>query len=291
VLVGQDPTRYGVDRGEGFRMAALLRRLAKIEALRWIRLMYLFPDRSAEALIEVIASEQRVCSYVDIPFQHASRSVLRRMNRPGAGEEYLEYLGKLRRSCPDVSVRSTFIVGFPGETDRDFEELLSFVEAAQLDWVGVFTYSAEEGSSAAAMANPVPGREAQARRRELMRRQRQISAARRQAWLGREVEVLVERVSADGLSGTGRTQGQAPEIDGVVRLRAGARQARLESGQFVQALVRGSTAYDLDARLLSITQHPSAGSTPSEKPTADGQPFIPLSTLIPASAGSLVGTH
>src|SRR5207247_4277949 len=167
-----------------------------IEALHWVRLMYLFPDRSADRLIEVIASEERVCDYVDIPFQHASRAVLRRMNRPGSGEEYLDFLGKLRRACPDVSVRSTFIVGFPGETEGDFEELLRFVEAAQLDWVGVFPYSREEGSPAHGMGEQVPRRMAQARRSELMRRQSAISAARRQRWLGRELEVLVERVSS-----------------------------------------------------------------------------------------------
>ncbi len=253
VLVGQDPTRYGIDRGEGFQMAALLRRLARIEELRWIRLMYLFPDRSVDALIEVIAAEERICNYVDIPFQHAARAVLRRMNRPGAGEEYLEFLGKLRRACPEVSVRSTFIVGFPGETERDFDELLEFVDAAQLDWVGVFTYSREEGSPAATMAEPVPVKVARARRGALMRRQREISAARRQRWVGRDVEVLVESVAADGRRGVGRTQGQAPEIDGVVRLTAGAREAPLVAGRFVHAFVTGSTAYDLQARLTPIT--------------------------------------
>jgi ribosomal protein S12 methylthiotransferase len=250
VLVGQDPTRYGVDRGDGFQMAALLRRLARIEALRWIRLMYLFPDRSVDSLIDVIADEERICPYVDIPFQHASRSVLRRMNRPGDGEEYLQFLEKLRRACPDVSVRSTFITGFPGETERDFETLLQFVDAAQLDWVGVFTYSQEEGSPAATMPDPVPKRVAQERRRELMRRQHEISAARRRRWVGRTIELLMEKASPDGRRGAGRSAGQAPEIDGVVRLTSPARLAPLVPGQFIRALVKGSTAYDLDAVLV-----------------------------------------
>jgi ribosomal protein S12 methylthiotransferase len=250
VLVGQDPTRYGVDLGRGFRMAKLLRRLARIEPLRWVRLMYLFPDRSVDALIEVIAEEQRVCKYVDIPFQHASRSVLRRMNRPGSGEEYLRFLEKLRLACPDVSVRSTFITGFPGETEPDFAELLQFVEAAQLDWVGVFPYSREEGSPAYAMTEQVPKKVAEARRRELMRRQREISAVRRRQWVGREIEVLVERVAADGRKGVGRSAGQAPEIDGVVRVSAGTRQPALVPGEFVRSLVRGSTAYDMEAKRL-----------------------------------------
>jgi ribosomal protein S12 methylthiotransferase len=251
VLVGQDPTRYGVDRGEGFQLAALMRRLARVESLRWVRLMYLFPDRSADAVIEVLATEERVCNYVDIPFQHASRSVLRRMNRPGSGEEYLAFLEKLRRACPDVSVRSTFITGFPGETESEFQELLQFVQAAQLDWVGVFPFSPEEGSPAHDMPDRVPRRAAEARRRELMRRQREISATQRRRWVGRELEVLVERISAAGRRGAGRSEGQAPEIDGIIRLRTGARQPPLVPGQFVRARVTGSTSYDLDARVTA----------------------------------------
>lgn len=264
VLVGQDPTRYGVDRGEGFQLAPLMRRLARIEALRWIRLMYLFPDRSADALIEVLATEERVCRYVDIPFQHASRPLLRRMNRPGSGEEYLAFLEKLRRACPDVSVRSTFIVGFPGETESEFEELLEFVEAARLDWVGVFPFSREEGSPAHDMPGQVPRRVAEARRGALMRRQRELSASQRRRWVGRELEVLVERTTADGRRGVGRSEGQAPEIDGVVRLRSGARRPPLVPGQFLRALVTGSTSYDLDARVLADSQQP----TPSRTVTA-----------------------
>jgi ribosomal protein S12 methylthiotransferase len=228
-------------------MVPLLRRLARIEALRWVRLMYLFPDRSVDSLIDVIAGEERICNYVDIPVQHASRAVLRRMNRPGEGEEYLSFLGKLRRASPDVSVRSTFIVGFPGETERDFDELMQFTEAAQLDWVGVFTYSREEGSPAAALPDQVPKRVAQARRRALMQSQREISAARRRRWVGRELEVLVEQAAPGGRRGRGRSQGQAPEIDGIVRLTGSARSAPLMPGQFVRATVEGSTAYDLNA--------------------------------------------
>jgi len=212
--------------------------------------MYLFPDRSAEPLIDVIAEEDRICNYLDIPFQHASRPVLRRMNRPGDGEEYLRFLDRLRRACPKISVRSTFIVGFPGETDGDFAELLQFVEAAQLDWVGVFTFSQEQGSAAAAMPEQVPKRVAQERRRVLMRRQREISAARRKGWIGQEIDVLVEQMSPDGRRGVGRSEGAAPEIDGVVRLRARVRGPRLTPGQFVRSRVTGSTAYDLTATCL-----------------------------------------
>ena len=278
VLVGQDPTRYGVDRGDGFQMASLMRRLAQIEALRWVRLMYLFPDRSADRLIEVIASEERVCNYFDIPFQHASRAVLRRMNRPGSGEEYLDFLGKLRRACPDVSVRSTFIVGFPGETEGDFEELLRFVEAAPLDWVGVFSYSREEGSPAHGHGEQVPRRLAQARRSKLMRRQRAISAARRQRWLGRDLEVLIERVSSDGQRAVGRSQGQAPEINGVIRLSRTARQPRFVPGHFVRALIRGSSTYDLDARILAETEANRSFVEETRESSADIHPSTPYLT-------------
>jgi ribosomal protein S12 methylthiotransferase len=287
VLVGQDPTRYGVDRGDGFQIASLMRRLARIETLRWVRLMYLFPDRSADRLIDVIASEERVCNYVDIPFQHASRAVLRRMNRPGSGEEYLDFLGKLRRACPDVSVRSTFIVGFPGETESDYQELLRFVEAAQLDWVGVFPFSREEGSPAHDMGEQVARKLAQERRRELMRRQRAISAARRRQWLGRDLEVLVERVSSDGQRAVGRSQGQAPEIDGVIRLSRGVRQPPFVPGQFVRALIRGSSTYDLEARLLAETEADRSVVAVQKERSASFIPPLPTSQELEPIRGSL----
>jgi ribosomal protein S12 methylthiotransferase len=157
--------------------------------------------------------------------------------------------------------------------------------------VGVFTYSAEEGSPAAGMPDPVPHRVAQARRRELMRRQRLISAERRRAWVGREVDVLVESISSEGRRAVGRTEGQAPEIDGVVRLTSGARQPRMASGQFIRALVRRSSAYDLDASLLDILESAPATSPPLDGPAPGAvRSLIPLSSLIPAASGPLAGT-
>jgi ribosomal protein S12 methylthiotransferase len=261
ILIGQDPTRYGVDLRAGFQLAALLRELGRIEELRWIRLMYLFPDRSTDALVETIAAEPKVCRYVDMPFQHAVRAVLRAMNRPGDGEEYLRLLQKLRAASPDIVVRSTFIVGFPGETETHFEELLGFVRAAELDWAGAFRYSREEGSPAATLPGQVPQRLVQERYDRLMTLQREITQRRNERWVGRELEVLVESVQGD--TARGRTQGQAPEIDGLVRLHLGGypvredaagtrapRTSGVRPGDFVRAIAVRADGYDLDARLL-----------------------------------------
>jgi ribosomal protein S12 methylthiotransferase len=245
ILIGQDPNRYGVDLRQGHQLATLVRRLARIEALRWVRLMYLFPDRSLEPLIDVLAEEQRVCRYLDVPFQHAAPEMVRAINRPGGAESYLEFLGRLRAACPDVSVRSTFIVGFPGETERHFEELLQFVREACLDWAGVFKYSREEGSPAASMPGQVPRRVAQERYDRLMRLQQEITAARNARWLGRAIDVLIEEV--DGARATGRHEGQAPEIDGIVTLDLSdlAPAARPAPGQWVPVRVTGVEGYDL----------------------------------------------
>jgi ribosomal protein S12 methylthiotransferase len=249
VLIGQDPTRYGVDLRVGFQLSALLHELAQIDDLRWIRLMYLFPDRSTEGLVEAITTGPKVCRYVDMPFQHASRRVLRAMNRPGDGEESLGLLQKLRTACPDIVVRSTFIVGFPGETEADFAELLAFVRAAELDWAGAFRYSREEGSPAADMPHQVPERLIQERYDRLMTLQQEITQRRNERWVGRELEVLVEAV--DGDTARGRTAGQAPEIDGSVCLHLGAghpREGAVRPGDFVRAVVVRADGYDLEAR-------------------------------------------
>ncbi|HEU4751642.1 MAG TPA: 30S ribosomal protein S12 methylthiotransferase RimO [Armatimonadota bacterium] len=251
ILIGQDPTRYGVDQG-GHQLAELLARLNAVQDLRWIRVMYLFPDRHAEPVLEAITSLPKVCKYVDMPFQHASAELVRQMNRPGGAEDYTRLLEKLRGACPEIAIRSTFIVGFPGETDAHFEELLRFTEAAQLDWVGVFRYSQEEGTPAAARQQ-VPKRTAKARYDRLMRLQQEISAARQRRWIGRTVEVLVENVTGSG--GTGRTQGQAPEVDGETVLDLSALPGTAP-GDFVLAEVTGSGPYDLEAKATALAHRP-----------------------------------
>lgn len=252
ILIGQDPTRYGVDAG-GHQLAELLHRLNEIPELRWIRVMYLFPDRHVAPVLEAVANLPKVCSYVDMPFQHASQRVLRAMNRPGGAQDYLQLLAKLREACPDIAVRSTFIVGFPGETEEDFAELSSFVEAAELDWVGVFRYSREEGTPAADRERQVAQRTSRKRYDRLMTLQQAISERRLRRWVGRTVEVVVEVV--DGVAGVGRTQGQAPEIDGETRLDLSG-LAGIRPGDFVLAEVTGSGPYDLEARAVSLAHRP-----------------------------------
>jgi ribosomal protein S12 methylthiotransferase len=252
VLIGQDPTRYGVDLG-GHQLAELLARLNEVPDLRWIRVMYLFPDRHAEPVLEAIAGLPKVCKYVDMPVQHASPEMVRRMNRPGGAQDYLRLLGKLRGACPDVSVRSTFIVGFPGETDEHFEEMVRFARAAELDWVGVFRYSQEDGTAAADLSGQVPKRVSKARYDRLMSELQDVSAARQRRWIGRTVEVLVEAVC--GSAGTGRTHGQAPEVDGETALDLAA-LPDTRPGDFVLADVTGSGPYDLEARALELLHRP-----------------------------------
>jgi len=252
ILIGQDPTRYGVDQG-GHQLPELLARLNEVRDLRWIRVMYLFPDRHAQPVLEAIASLPKVCKYVDMPLQHVSKEILRGMNRPGEGQETLRLLAKLRASCPEISIRSTFIVGFPGERDAHFQELLQFARQAQLDWVGVFRYSVEEGTTAAGMARQVPRRVGKARYDRLMTLQQKISAHRQQRWIGKTVEVLVE--SVQGTAAVGRTQGQAPEIDGETHLSI-ADLPDTRPGDFIQAEVTGARTYDLEARAVELLHRP-----------------------------------
>lgn len=253
ILIGQDPNRYGVDlrtaEGPSHLLPHLLERLNEVAGLRWIRLMYLFPDRHAEPILEAVATLPKVCKYVDMPFQHTSREIVKAMNRPGCGQEYLGMLQKLRRACPDVSIRSTYIVGFPGETEAHFSELLEFAREAQLDWGGVFRYSVEEGTTAAEMGSQVSSRISKDRYHRLMTLQQEISAERQKRWLGRRVEVLVETVHSEGAAG--RTQGQAPEIDGETRLDLAA-LPDTRPGDFVLAEVTGSSEYDLHARAVQL---------------------------------------
>lgn len=257
VLIGQDPTRYGVDRGEGHRMVRLLERLNEIRDLRWIRVMYLFPDRHAEPVLEAIAGLPRVCNYVDMPLQHVARPVLRRMNRPGNAQVFRRMLGKLRRSAPEAWVRSTFLVGFPGETEAEFEELLAFVREGEIDWLGGFRYSREEGSPAAAMPGQVPARTARRRYDTLMEAQAEAATARLRRRIGSEVEVLLEE-RGEGNRMVGRLAGQAPDVDGSTFVEVGD-LSEARAGDFVRAVVTGVAGYDLRARAVERTHRAERG--------------------------------
>ncbi|MBM3459493.1 MAG: 30S ribosomal protein S12 methylthiotransferase RimO, partial [Armatimonadetes bacterium] len=248
ILIGQDPTRYGADLG-GNSLVPLLEALNGIEDLRWIRLMYLFPDRHAEQVLDAIVRLPRVAKYVDIPLQHVDPALLRSMNRPGSGDEYRALLARARAACPELAVRTSFIVGFPGETEAQFAALLQFVREGELDHVGVFAYSREVGSPAARLPEQASLRRKQNRLDRVMRLQQRVSRRRLRRRIGSRVEVLVEQVR--GEIGLGRTAGQAPDVDGVTHLCLSA-QTTTQPGDFVLAEVTGAREYDLEARVLEL---------------------------------------
>lgn len=218
IVVAQDTTRYGEDLPEGkLLLADLLKELNKIESLKWIRVMYCYPNNFTDELIETFASLDKVCKYVDLPLQHASNRLLASMNRYDTKEEVETLLAKLRKRIPGIVIRTTFIVGFPGETDADFEELKDFVERQRFENAGVFAYSQEDGTVAGAMPNQIPDEIKQERYHELMALQAQISEGIHKDTEGQTLEVLVEGIEEDG-SGLhyGRSYREAPDIDGLV---------------------------------------------------------------------------
>ena len=247
VLVAQDSTRFGLDHGVRDGLAYLLRRLGRIDALRWIRVMYAYPQTLSDPILDVIASEEKVVKYVDIPLQHASLPVLKRMKRPTGRGHLLGMIERIRARVPGVAIRTSFIVGFPGETAEDFARLLDFVKAARFDNVGVFTYSDEEGTASHHLRGRVPARVKEARRRKLMTLQEGISAGRNRARVGERIEVLVEGTHPDtDLLLRGRAAIQAPEIDGQVIINDGT----AAPGTFVTVEITEAHPYDLVGRVI-----------------------------------------
>jgi ribosomal protein S12 methylthiotransferase len=250
-LIGQDTTCFGEDLGLQDGLAALLEQLAQIEDLRWVRFLYAYPNKITARLLEVLAKYPRLCRYIDVPLQHASPSVLKRMKRGGSAEIFLKLIAKMRQSIPDLTLRTSFIVGFPGETEEDFQQLCDFVAVAQFDWLGVFSYSDEEGSPAFDLTGKVPPREIERRRRKLMQLQKRISHKRRKLWVGREIEVMLEGPSEEtDLLWEARTPAHAPEIDGKVFINDFGEHQSPTAGSFHRAIVEEAHDYDLVARLL-----------------------------------------
>jgi ribosomal protein S12 methylthiotransferase len=248
VLVAQDSTRYGLDRGMRDGLATLLRRLGRVDGLRWIRIMYAYPATVTDGILDAIASEAKVVKYVDMPLQHASDAVLRRMKRPTGRGNLRGMVERVRDRVPGVAFRTSFIVGFPGETDADFEELLGLVRSAAFDNVGVFTYSDEEGTASFDLADRVPQPLKERRRRRLLALQQSISARRNRARIGERVEVLVEGTHPDtDLLLRGRLATQAPEIDGSVIVNDGA----AAPGTFVTCEITEAHPYDLVGRVVA----------------------------------------
>ena len=249
LLISQDSTFYGIDRRERGALARLLRELNAVEGLAWIRLLYLYPTTVTEETIEAMATCDKVVPYIDLPLQHAADGVLKRMRRPGSRASYERLLLGLRERLPNVTLRTTFITGFPGETEADFAELCAFVETVEFDHVGVFTYSHEEGTAAHALGDDVPARTKAARQRKLMALQQKIVARRHRRRLGERVQVLVDGPSSEHeLAWTGRLAGQAPEIDPIVYLTDGDPEV-LRPGDLIEAEIVDSRGYDLVVRV------------------------------------------
>jgi len=253
-LVAQDLTTYGEDLPDGKtphgpRLATLLKSLAQVPGIRWIRLHYAYPTAVTDELLEVMASEPRVAKYLDVPLQHVDDGVLKSMRRGHTSKVVFDLVERARRKVPGLTLRTTFIVGHPGETDESFEKLFEFVKNADLDRVGVFPYSKEDGTVSALLPLRVTKKDSDSRRRKLMRMQREISKRKMATFKGQEIEVLVEGPSEESeYVLKGRHEGQAPEIDGQVFLTIEDYQPR--TGELVRALVTGSAEYDLAATVL-----------------------------------------
>jgi ribosomal protein S12 methylthiotransferase len=248
LLISQDSTFYGIDRGERGALPALLRALNDVAGLEWIRLLYLYPTTITADVIDAIADLDKVVKYIDLPLQHASDAVLQRMKRPGTRRSYVRLLQNLRARIPNVALRTTFIVGFPGETADEFAELEEFIEEVGFDHVGVFTYSHEEGTSAYELKDDVPAATKKKRQERLMARQRDIVARRQQARLGERTRLVVDGQSPEHeLVLQGRLPGQAPEIDPVVYL-TDCDPSTIARGAFIDVEIVGAQDYDLVAR-------------------------------------------
>ena len=252
VLIAQDMSSYGMDLGRRGELILLLERLVRIEGIRWIRLLYLYPHRFPEGLIELMASEEKICRYIDLPLQHIDDEILRRMNRGGNSREIRLLIARLREKLPDAVLRTTFIVGFPGESEVQFRRLYDFVQEVQFERLGVFTYSPEEGTTAYPLGDPVPARLKERRRERLMKLQSGISLRKNARLIGTTQMVLVEEGPSpeNGFLVKGRTAGHAPEIDGCVYIT----EAEVRPGDMVQVEITQASHYDLVGRPLETVR-------------------------------------
>ena len=256
ILISQDTSFYGNDRGERGALARLLRALNRVEGLEWIRMLYLYPTTIGDDVLDAMAESEKVCRYIDLPLQHASDAVLKRMKWPGTRASYERLLERIRARVPGVALRTTCIVGFPGESDAEFNELQSFVQATRFDHLGVFTYSDEVGTSAHASPDDVPAPTKRQRQSRLMRLQKRVVARDQKKRVGQRVRLLVDGPSPEHeLVIRGRLEGQAPDIDAVVYL-TDCDPAALTPGTFIHAEIVGAREYDLIARPLSVTATP-----------------------------------
>jgi ribosomal protein S12 methylthiotransferase len=261
-LIAQDVTQYGFDLYKEFTLPKLLRELNAVEGIEWIRLLYFYPNRLTDEVIETMATCEKVLPYIDIPLQHAHPDTLRRMKRPWDGDRYLNLFAKVRKAMPTCAIRTTFIVGFPGETEQEFQYLLDFTKAARLDRVGAFVFSKEPGTPAHDLPDQVSFKNKRERYDRVMTLQQQISLEINESWIGQELDVLIEDSREGWL--IGRSHRDAPEIDGMVFL-----QGKAVPGQIVRAKVNDAEPYDLYAKTMRA-------------PIAEGKRLVGLRQAVPA---------
>ena len=247
ILVAQDTTKYGVDLYGEPKLAELLKNLCKIEGIRWIRMLYTYPDMITDELLSVMKSEEKIVNYLDIPIQHCNKDILKKMNRPGSKEELEALILKIRETLPDVTLRTTLITGFPSETEEQFEELCEFVKNAQFDRLGCFAYSEEEGTFAASMPDQIPQQTRVDRSEIIMNDQLSVALSKNEEKFGKVLEVLIEGYDDYIKCYFGRSRADAPEIDGKVFFIS---DRPLEIGTFVEVKINDSIEYDLLGELV-----------------------------------------
>src|SRR3989449_8825519 len=251
ILVAQDSSRYGEDLGKQDALAHLLRELSHTDGIEWVRVMYTYPTHISDGFLDVMAEEPKAVKYLDMPLQHASQNVLRLMKRGGNRASLERLIERVRRRVPGIAVRTTFITGFPGETDEDFDELLAFVRNIEFDRVGVFTYSDEEGTPAFELPNKVDPKIAKQRRDRLMKEQRRITKRKHQAMIGKTARVMFEGESNESeLLWQGRMETQAPDIDGCVLINDVPEDFAPVAGELVNVLITEALDYDLIGRIV-----------------------------------------
>lgn len=252
IVIAQDTTKYGIDLYGKSRLPELLNEISKIDGIKWIRFLYSYPEGITEELIKTVKENDKICKYFDIPIQHISNDVLKRMNRKTSKENIEKIIKKIREEIPDVVLRTSLIVGFPGETKENFEELNDFVNKTKFDKLGVFKYSKEENTPAASMPNQIHYKTKELRLNKIMKAQQNISAQNLKKYIGQELEVLIENISFDGSYFIGRTENDVPEEDGIVYIK---KENEGLINQFVRCKIIGVESYDLIAEIVHNTQN------------------------------------
>lgn len=247
IIIAQDTTKYGIDIYGESKLAELLKELCKIEKLKWIRFLYAYPETITDELIEVVKNEDKICKYFDIPIQHISNSVLKRMNRKSNGETIRTLIKRLRKEIPGVVIRTTVMVGFPGETKEDFEELYDFVKEARFERLGAFSFSKEEGTPAEKLKDQIHPMTKKSRYNKIMSLQQKIASETQQEMVGKELEVLIETKTFDGKYYVGRSYREVPDIDGLIYIEM---VDKALEGKFVKCKITKASGYDLIGKIV-----------------------------------------